>query len=237
VTKYVASTTLQAPEWANTTVLNGDLAEAVTKVKQATERTILMHGYGPVAKTLVRHGLVDELVLWVHPVLAGVGTPSDMLISDGLNARLTWPMSRPSAQASSSSATGPAHDDEENVMNYHGLVKRLDLPAGWVPPTELEYDDIRARAISRADNDDDVQGINASIELIRRTRGGSWPTEPSASTSTSSMRSGTNASSAKATRSPTPCTTRAATTSGAATCTRWGGAPPSPRNCSRTTST
>jgi dihydrofolate reductase len=88
VTKYVASTTLQAPEWANTTVLNGDLAEAVTKVKQAMERTILMHGYGPVAKTLVRHGLLDELVLWVHPVLAGVGTPSDMLISDGLNARL-----------------------------------------------------------------------------------------------------------------------------------------------------
>ena len=63
-------------------------------------------------------------------------------------------------------------------MNYRGLVKRLDLPAGWLPPAELEYDDIRARAISHADNDDDVQGINASIELIRRTRGGSWPTEP-----------------------------------------------------------
>ena len=46
------------------------------------------------------------------------------------------------------------------------------------PTAKLEYDDIRDRAISRADNDDDVQGINASIELIRRTRGGSWPTEP-----------------------------------------------------------
>jgi dihydrofolate reductase len=89
VAKYVASTTLQAPEWANTTVLDGDLTEAVTRLKQATERTILMHGYGPVAKTLVRHGLLDELVLWVHPMLAGVGTPSDMLISDGLNVRLT----------------------------------------------------------------------------------------------------------------------------------------------------
>ena len=89
VTKYVASTTLQAPEWANTTVLNDDLAEAVTRCKQATERTILMHGYGPVAKTLVRHGLLDELILWVHPMLAGVGTPSDLLISDGLNMRLT----------------------------------------------------------------------------------------------------------------------------------------------------
>jgi dihydrofolate reductase len=87
--KYVASTTLQAPQWANTTVLKGDLAEAVTALKQTTERDILMHGYGPVAKALVRHGLLDELVLWVHPMLAGVGTLGDMLFSDGLNARLT----------------------------------------------------------------------------------------------------------------------------------------------------
>lgn len=87
--KYVASTTLQSPQWANTTVLTGDLAEEVAKLKQDTERNILMHGYGPVAKTLVRHGLLDELFLWVHPMLAGVGTVSDMLISEGLNKRLT----------------------------------------------------------------------------------------------------------------------------------------------------
>ena len=63
-------------------------------------------------------------------------------------------------------------------MNYHGLVKRLDLPAGWMPPAGLEYDDIRARAIGRADLHDDVLGINASIGLIQRTRGGRWPVEP-----------------------------------------------------------
>lgn len=63
-------------------------------------------------------------------------------------------------------------------MDYRGLIKRLDLPAGWRPPRVLDYDDIRARAISRADNEADVQGINASIELIRRTRGGKWPSEP-----------------------------------------------------------
>ena len=63
-------------------------------------------------------------------------------------------------------------------MNYHGLVKSLDLPAGWKPPTELEYDDIRAPAISRAHLQDDVRGINASIGLIQRTRGGRWPAEP-----------------------------------------------------------
>jgi len=50
---------------------------------------ILMHGYGPVAKTLMRHGLLDQLFLWVHPMLAGVGASDDLLLSEGLNQRLT----------------------------------------------------------------------------------------------------------------------------------------------------
>ena len=85
-TKYVASSTLRDPSWAGTTVLTGDLVEQVAKIKQ--DQNLLMHGYGPVAKTLVRHGLLDELVLWVHPVLAGVGGPEDMVLSEGLNTRL-----------------------------------------------------------------------------------------------------------------------------------------------------
>ena len=48
-----------------------------------------MHGYGPVAKTLMREGLIDELHLWVHPVLAGTGGPEDLLLSEGLNRVLT----------------------------------------------------------------------------------------------------------------------------------------------------
>jgi len=67
---------------------------------------------------------------------------------------------------------------EVKIVEYRGLVKRLDLPPGFVAPTELACEDIRARAISRADLQDDVRGINASIELIRRTRGGRWPTQP-----------------------------------------------------------
>lgn len=63
-------------------------------------------------------------------------------------------------------------------MDYHGLVKRLALPAGWLPPAAFDYGDIRAEAITRDHLDDDVRGINASIELIRRTRGGGWPTGP-----------------------------------------------------------
>jgi hypothetical protein len=62
-------------------------------------------------------------------------------------------------------------------MDYSGLIKRLVLPPDYDPPTELTDQDIRARAISRADLDDDLRGINASLELIRRTRGGGWPEE------------------------------------------------------------
>ena len=63
-------------------------------------------------------------------------------------------------------------------MDYSGLVKSLQIPPGFAAPTELAYADIRARALSRADVQEDVRGINASIELIQRTRGGGWPTEP-----------------------------------------------------------
>jgi riboflavin biosynthesis pyrimidine reductase len=48
-----------------------------------------MHGYGPVAKSLLKVGLLDELILWVHPVLAGVGRAEDLLLEQGLNAELT----------------------------------------------------------------------------------------------------------------------------------------------------
>ena len=63
-------------------------------------------------------------------------------------------------------------------MDYTGLVKTLDLPPGFTPPRQLSYQDIRASALRRNDLDDDVRGINASLDLIRRTRGGAWPTEP-----------------------------------------------------------
>jgi hypothetical protein len=63
-------------------------------------------------------------------------------------------------------------------MDYTGFIKSLDIPTGYTPPTELTYLDIRAEALSREHLHSDVQGINASIELIQRTRGGGWPTDP-----------------------------------------------------------
>jgi RimJ/RimL family protein N-acetyltransferase len=55
--------------------------------------------------------------------------------------------------------------------------KKLALPTSFVPPRELRYDDVSARAITRDDVAEDVRGINASLDLIRETRGGKWPTE------------------------------------------------------------
>ncbi|HKA03279.1 MAG TPA: dihydrofolate reductase family protein, partial [Acidimicrobiales bacterium] len=88
-TKYVASTTVRTGNWAPTTILGGDLIDEIATLKRESGQRILMHGYGPVAKALVDHGLLDQLVLWVHPVLAGVGTTDDMLFSEGLNERLS----------------------------------------------------------------------------------------------------------------------------------------------------
>ena len=63
-------------------------------------------------------------------------------------------------------------------MNYADFLKKIQLPPGFDAPTRLSYDDIVATAISRANLSDDVRGINASIALIQKTRGGAWPTEP-----------------------------------------------------------
>ena len=61
-------------------------------------------------------------------------------------------------------------------MNYTHLLKRLVLPPGFTVPSRLVHDDLVATAISRADLADDVRGINASLAIIKQTRGGSWPT-------------------------------------------------------------
>ncbi len=63
------------------------------------------------------------------------------------------------------------------TTDWSAYVKKLVLPAGFVPPRELRYDDLVASAITRDDVAEDVLGINASLDLIRETRGGSWPTE------------------------------------------------------------
>jgi dihydrofolate reductase len=71
--KYVVSSTLEDPEWNNSTVLNGDAVNEVSKLKQELEGEIVVPGSIRLARTLIEHDLVDELRLLVYPVVLGAG--------------------------------------------------------------------------------------------------------------------------------------------------------------------
>jgi len=71
--KYVVSSTLRAPAWANTTVLAGAAVPSVAKLKHEVDGDIVVYGSGQLAHTLIEHDLVDELRLVVYPVVLGAG--------------------------------------------------------------------------------------------------------------------------------------------------------------------
>jgi len=71
--KYVFSSTLGEAEWENTTVLSGDFAERIGKLKQEVEGVVLVAGSARLAQGLLEHDLLDELRLMVFPVVLGKG--------------------------------------------------------------------------------------------------------------------------------------------------------------------
>ncbi len=71
--KYVVSSTLEDPEWNNSTVLRGDVVEEITKLKQELDREIVISASYQLGRTLIEHDLVDELRLVVFPVVLGAG--------------------------------------------------------------------------------------------------------------------------------------------------------------------
>ena len=71
--KYVVSSTLDQPEWNNSTVLKGDVVEEVGKLRQEQDGDIVVHGSARLVQTLIEHDLVDELRLMVFPVVLGSG--------------------------------------------------------------------------------------------------------------------------------------------------------------------
>lgn len=83
IPKYVVSTTLKAPEWANTTVISEDVAASIAKLKAEPGQDIVQYGFGSLSTLLMQHGLLDELRLWIHPLFVGKGTPDDVLFSKG----------------------------------------------------------------------------------------------------------------------------------------------------------
>jgi dihydrofolate reductase len=71
--KYVASSTLHDPQWANTTILEGDLVAAVQQLKERDGRELQVHGSGRLVQLLLDNDLVDRLNLLVFPVIVGAG--------------------------------------------------------------------------------------------------------------------------------------------------------------------
>jgi dihydrofolate reductase len=77
--KYVASRTLDTVEWTNSTLIEGDVADAVARLKRDHDQIDVI-GSGNLVQTLLRHDLVDRLNVWVYPLLLGSGK---RLFADG----------------------------------------------------------------------------------------------------------------------------------------------------------
>ena len=92
IQKYVASRTLQAADWQNSTVLRGDLSEEVTALKEQPGKNITVIGSGNLVRSLMEHDLVDEYVLAVYPIVLGSGK---RLFTDGQAHRLRLVDSKP----------------------------------------------------------------------------------------------------------------------------------------------
>jgi dihydrofolate reductase len=71
--KYVVSATVQEPKWTNVTVLKGDVVDEVTRLKHELDGDIVVYASYQLGRTLIEHDLVDELRLFVFPVVLGAG--------------------------------------------------------------------------------------------------------------------------------------------------------------------
>ncbi|GGV26546.1 pyrimidine reductase [Actinomadura cremea] len=84
---YVVSDSLEKAEWGDSTIIKrADTAAKITELKEQDGQDILQYGFGPVSRTLVQHGLLDELRLWIHPVVVGPEDTSKLLSLDGISA-------------------------------------------------------------------------------------------------------------------------------------------------------
>jgi len=84
---YVVSDSLKKPGWGDTTAIpRAEAVAEITRLKEQDGQDILQYGFGPVSRTLVRHGLLDELRLWIHPVFVGPADPEDLITREGFAA-------------------------------------------------------------------------------------------------------------------------------------------------------
>ncbi len=90
--KYVVSKTLEKPIWRNTTIIRGDVVEAVRKLKAAPGKGIVTDGSAQLVHTLLEHDLVDELHLLVYPLTLGGGK---RLLPEGIHRTFKLKAARP----------------------------------------------------------------------------------------------------------------------------------------------
>jgi dihydrofolate reductase len=113
--KYLASTTLTDPQWAETTVLSHDLAAAIDDLKVRTGGELQVHGSGDLVRWLLEHRLVDEIILLTYPVVVGQGqrlfpdsgpdTALDLVDSQTTSNGVTMQVYRPSGRPQYATAT------------------------------------------------------------------------------------------------------------------------------------
>ena len=75
IQKQVVSTTLRNPTWSNSQVIGTDAVETIQALKEHPGKDIVQYGLGQVSFTLFEHGLIDEIRLWVHPLILGKKGP------------------------------------------------------------------------------------------------------------------------------------------------------------------
>lgn len=87
--KYVASSTLERPEWQNTTVLGDDVRGEVARLKEETGKNITVNGSATLVRSLIGWGLLDELRLYLHPLVLGSGAPLFERSGDSFDLQLS----------------------------------------------------------------------------------------------------------------------------------------------------
>ena len=85
IRKYVVSSTLKKADWSNSSVLEGDVTSEVAKLKSQAGKDLVIYGHGLLGRTLLKHRLLDELKLWIHPCFVGRGK---LLFREGEKAKL-----------------------------------------------------------------------------------------------------------------------------------------------------
>jgi dihydrofolate reductase len=73
IRKYVFSSTLKQAEWDNTSIIGGDVVTEVSALRRQDGQDLVIYGHGLLGQTLLAHHLLDELRLWIHPLIVGTG--------------------------------------------------------------------------------------------------------------------------------------------------------------------